>query len=109
MVYPPHRVLASQKYRGIPKARLKGNVIPKDAVRYNDGFASGNEMRIAAGAAMYEALAASTPMSVAPAMLNPTAPPVTIPKRPYKIGIQIAKATRKNPTCRTSARRWAAN
>jgi hypothetical protein len=36
----------------MPKARLKGNVMPSEAVRYKEGFASGREMRIAAGAAM---------------------------------------------------------
>ena len=55
----------------MPNAMLKVNVIPSEAVRYREGLASGKEMRIAAGAAMYEALAASTPSSVAPEMLRP--------------------------------------
>ncbi len=48
----PKKMRASQNYRGIPMAILKGNVMPKEAVRYSEGLASGNEMRIAAGAAI---------------------------------------------------------
>ena len=36
----------------MPNAMLKGKVIPKDAVRYKDGLASGKDTRMAAGAAM---------------------------------------------------------
>ena len=48
----PKKTRASQKYRGIPIAILNGNVMPKEAVRYSEGLASGKEMRIAAGAAI---------------------------------------------------------
>ena len=47
------------KYNGIPKVILNGNVIAKAIGRYKLGFAFGTAIRIAAGTAMYEALAAN--------------------------------------------------
>lgn len=61
---------------------LNGNVKATDAVRANDGFASGTAALIAAGAEMYEPLAERIPSILAPPMLNPTKVPSNVPKIP---------------------------
>ena len=45
----------------MPSRMLKGKVSPSDMPKYSDGLASGTATRTAAGAAIYEALAASVP------------------------------------------------
>ena len=69
-------------YRGIPTIKLNGNVIPSEAVTYMPGLASGSAMRIAAGAAMYEALAASVAITATPPTDMPAAEPSTAPTEP---------------------------
>lgn len=48
-----------KKYKGIPTVMLKGKVTPKAIGTYRPGSAFGAAKRIAAGTAIYEALAAS--------------------------------------------------
>ena len=61
---------------------FSGKVTAKALPRYRAGFASGKLERIAAGAAMYEALAVKTPNKVAPPRLNPISFPTKIPMHP---------------------------
>ncbi len=49
----------AHQYIGSPKLMLNGKVIPKAMGIYKPGSASGAANRMAAGTAMYEALAAS--------------------------------------------------
>ena len=66
---------------------LNGKVMPSDAVRQNVRLASGNAMRMAAGAAMYEALAAM--------VASTTAPPT---ESPVSMAIPMPSTTGLNPT-----------
>ena len=84
--------------------------MPKDSVRYSDGFASGTASRIAGGTAMYEALAPSTATKVAPPGPNPSMPwPMPRPIAPPTRGMTTPKAARRHPTRQKSSSRFTAS
>lgn len=53
------QLVTIRKYSGIPSVIFSGNVTPSAMGTYNPGSAFGAAMRMAAGTAMYDALAAS--------------------------------------------------
>lgn len=96
--YKPEIFCDISKYNGIPTNRLNGNVTPMLDIKASGAFASGKPTEIAAGAAMYEALAHKTPRMVAPPTESPTKFPTTTPNVPAKIGKMIANTPTIAPT-----------
>ena len=70
----------------------------------NVGLAVGRATATAAGAAIYEALAAKIPNIVAPPTLIPMRDPAVTPINPLKSGKKIPKAARGAPTFLISAK-----
>ena len=76
---------------------LNVNVTPREAVSERVGFASGTDIRIAAGTAIYDALAANVANIPIPptekSSINPTMHPMTADNK----GIRIPKRTKNIP------------
>ena len=72
------------------------------------GLALGSAMRIAAGAAMYEALAASVAITAIPPTDIPTAEPSTAPTEPLINGTTMANTATRIPAPLKSRSRFAA-
>lgn len=82
---------------GSPTDKLKGKVMTKDAVKYIAGLASGRAIRMAAGAAMYDALALSVARMVAPPIESPASLPKARPIAALNIGKRIPNPKRNRP------------
>lgn len=81
---------------------LNGKVIAKDIVRYMLGFALGTESRIAAGTAIYDALAQSIENIKASFLSKKSIFERIIPIIAFIKGITIAKIVRNTPTLLSS-------
>ena len=99
--------LVSWKYRGMPTTMLNGKVIASAAVIEIAGFASGMAIRMAAGAAMYDALPAKVASRTVPPGLRPITVPSRMPSPAAKIGMPTLKPIRKMPVLRRSPK-WLA-
>ena len=71
--------------------------MPSDAVNDNVGFASGTEIRIAAGTAIYDALAAKVARIAVPPTDRSNARPTKIPTIEKAKGAAIPKQIRNTP------------
>lgn len=81
----------------MPIVKFNGKVIPKLLVIDSDGLASGSAIPTAAGAAIYDALAAKTPRTVAPPTDKPARYPPTTPNVPDINGNKRANANKPTP------------
>ena len=76
---------------------LNGKVTPKDAPSDKVGLASGKDIRIAAGTAMQDALAAKVARTVAPPTENPRLHANPIPINEENKGMPIPKPINRKP------------
>ena len=81
----------------MPNMTLNVNVTPREAVSERVGLASGTDMRIAAGTAIYDALAANVANIPIPPTEKPNISPILHPITADNKGIRIPKNTKKMP------------
>ena len=91
------KALMIAKYIGIPRTILNVNVIPKDIGSNKLMFASGTAKRIAAGTAIYDALANNTVNNKASPASNPINAAVRIPNKLTIGGKSRAKPVKNTP------------
>ena len=81
----------------MPIIILNGKVTPNDALNDNVGFASGTEIRMAAGTAIYDALANKVAIIADPPTESPSTVAVMAPTMPKHIGVNMPNPTKNTP------------